>query len=105
MASICILVLCGIEVLAAIPITSLLCRYQLSQKKRVSFAMAFSGALGMPLILSILALCLDSGLWSPDSFGYRSAHIEFYVVGFGLLAVLSLLPALGVVIYYRIQNK
>jgi hypothetical protein len=105
MASFGILVLFGFEVLTAIPITSLLCRYQLSHKKRISFAMAFAGALGMPIILSILALCLDSGLWSSEPFTYRDAHIEFYVFGFGLLAILSLLPALAVVIYYRIRSK
>jgi hypothetical protein len=67
--------------------------------------MAFAGALGMPLILGILALCLDSGLWSYDAFGYRDAHIEFYIFGLGLMAISSLLPALGVVIYYRMRSK
>ena len=105
METIVILIFFAIEVLVTIPITSLLCRYQLSRHKHVSYATVFVGASGMPFLLTILAFCMDADLWSSEPFHYRNAHIEFYVAVLSLIAALSIAPALGVVIYYRRRSK
>jgi hypothetical protein len=95
-----ILALSCLEAFLAPPVTALLCRHRVTRGKKVSYRTAVAGA----YIADLLVLCIvligvaRFEIWTLE---YWTA----IVIGYGLLGLFAVLPALGVVHYYQRRTK
>jgi len=89
-------------ILAAIPLTALLCRYRTSRKKRISYGTLLAGACSIPFVLFLFFTAVV--LLEPRDPKGAPSPILFLEL-FGFVACLCVLPALGVVIYYQRRSR
>jgi MFS family permease len=87
-----------LPMLATIPATIFLCRRRISRNKQISYGTLLAGAAIAPLVLAIIATCMEPDIWW--SYEHKSAPEDFLVM-FGFIAAMCILPALGVVVYYQ----
>jgi len=98
-----IFVYLGCAVLATVIIATLVCRYRVAHKKRISF-----GTLLVSPVVANLAVFISLGFciggWhflNHDTW----AALSGVFAGLGLITVMCIFPALGVVVYYQKRNK
>jgi hypothetical protein len=102
-----ILLVFGIPMLMTIPVTALLCRYRIARKKRASW--------GTLLVSPVIANMVFFLSWSFYRMGWHLFTREAWTngkgglvpvfFGLGFIALMCVLPALGVVVYYQQQSK
>jgi hypothetical protein len=101
----------GVPLLVTIPVTVLLCHFQVRSKRRVSYGTMIAGAVIVPLSFLILGSggeCFSQAYWSRDygpnhKLGPDWPFSELKDMGFA--ATICAMPALGVVAYYQRRGK
>ena len=92
----------GIPMVATIPAAVLLCRYRIAHKKRISYGTMFTAASCIPLLLAVVASCIDPSMWWSRE-GKNVPEIWFVMLLF--MAAMCVLPALCVVVYYQRRGQ
>ena len=90
----------GLAILMPVPATTLFCRYRVRHKKKISYGTAIAGAFGAALLACFIPLVRTARLevWTLE-------YWTVIFVGYGLMGLFSVLPALGVVQHYQARNK
>jgi len=92
----------AVPMAATIPATVFLCRHRTARKQRVSCGTLFAGASVVPLVLAVLMTCAEPDIWW--SYNHKGSPYDFLVMLVSVM-LLCVLPALGVVVYYRRKEK
>ena len=87
---------------ATIPVAAVLCRYQVARNRRISYGIMFTAASCIPLLLAIVATCIDPSMWWSRE-GKNVPEIWFVMLMF--LIGMCVLPALSVSVYYQRRRK
>jgi O-antigen/teichoic acid export membrane protein len=92
----------AIPMAATIPVAAVLCRYRVARNRRISYGTMFAAASCIPLLLAVVATCIDPSMWWSRE-GKNVPEIWFVMLMF--LVGMCVLPALCVLVYYQRRPK
>ncbi len=97
-----ILFLFGVPMVMTVPVAGLLCHYRVARQRLVSYGTMFTAASCVPLLLAVIATCLDPSMWWTRE--HKNVP-EIWLVTLLFMAAMCVLPALCVVVYYQRRKK
>jgi len=97
-----ILLLFCLPMITTVPVAAWLCHYRLARKRRISYGTVFAAASGIPLLLAVMATCIEPDFWWSHE---HNTPPGIWMIMLLFTAAMCLLPALCVVVYYQRRKK
>ena len=87
--------------LGTIPVAGMICRIRIARKKPISFGTLVVSACAVPLLSALIA----TGLQLAPGLNEHKMTPQILLTMLGFMAVVCVLPAGGVVVYYHRRSK
>ncbi len=88
--------------LVTFPVSAAVCHFRITRKQRLSYGTMFVSASIVPLVLAIIATCIDPSIWWTRE--HKNVP-EIWLVMLSFMAAMCVLPALCVIVYYQRRGK